>query len=177
MSCSVKSNAQIDSTTSIFIKTYTPEQLHADIDYVRDSLTKKHPNLYWYISKAKLNYKFDSLKKAITAPLTAPQFQHKMLHILSSIGDGHITLLLNSTKIPSIDMRILKGDKEYPIQQLTYKIIKDRLYVVKMVRVITLSYLVQKSFLLMGNWHRILFQLSQTNGYLMAITKLIKLGS
>lgn len=131
LSCSVKSNAQIDSTTSIFVKTYTPKQLHADIDYVRDLLTKKHPNLYWYISRAKLNYEFDSLKNAINTPLTAPQFRIKLLHVLSSIGDGHVELAFNVPNIPSADMLFLKGDKVYPIQQLTYKIIKGRLYVVK----------------------------------------------
>ncbi len=131
LSCSINSNAQTDSLTSIFVKTYTPEQLRTDIDYVRDLLTKKHPNLYWYISKAKLNYKFSSLKNAINTPLTAPQFQHKLLHVLSSIGDGHIKLALNEDNFPSADMLFFKGDKIYPIQQLTYKIIKGRLYVVK----------------------------------------------
>ncbi|MES2810608.1 MAG: S41 family peptidase [Bacteroidota bacterium] len=119
------------NTNSIFVKTFTPQRLRQDIDYVRDSLTKKHPNLYWYISKSKLNYQFDSLKKAINTPLTALQFRHKLLHILSGIGDGHIMLLLNEPKIPSTDMLFFNGDKAYPIQQLVYKIIDGKLYVLK----------------------------------------------
>ncbi|MES2810609.1 MAG: S41 family peptidase, partial [Bacteroidota bacterium] len=64
-------------------------------------------------------------------PLTALQFRHKLLHILSGIGDGHITLQLNRDKIPADDMLFFSGDKEYPIQQLSYKIINGRLYVSK----------------------------------------------
>ncbi|MGF7080812.1 S41 family peptidase [Mucilaginibacter sp. UYCu711] len=119
------------NANSIFVKTFTPQQLRQDIDYVRDSLTQKQPNLYWYISRAKLDYKFDSLKNAINTPLTAPQFRIKLLQVLSSIGDGHISLLFNEPKIPPADMLFFNGDKAYPIQQLAYKIINSKLYVLK----------------------------------------------
>jgi len=119
------------NNNSIFVKSFTPQQLKQDIDYVRNSLTKKHPHLYWYISRSKLDYQFDSLKKTINAPLTAPQFRHKLLHILSSIGDGHIALQFDNNKLSTEDMLFFSGSKEYPIQQLTYKIIKNRLYVLK----------------------------------------------
>jgi C-terminal processing protease CtpA/Prc len=122
---------KVQNSNSIFVKTFTPQQLRQDIDYVRDSLTKKQPNLYWYISRARLDYKFDSLKNTINTPLTAPQFRIKLLHVLSSIGDGHMALLLNEPKIPPADMLFFKGDKAYPIQQLAYKIINGKLYVLK----------------------------------------------
>jgi hypothetical protein len=121
----------VHNSNSIFVKTFTPQQLQQDIDYVRDSLTKKHPNLCWYISKSKLNYKFDSLKKAIDKPLNAAQFRIKLLHVLSSIGDGHMSLEFNRDRIPATDMLFFNGDKAYPIQQLIYKIINGKLYVLK----------------------------------------------
>ena len=128
LSLSVRVKAQID-TPSVFVKTYSPAQLRQDIKYVRDTLTQKHPNLYWYISKHKLNKKFDSLEKAIQAPLTAVQFKYKLQCVLSSIGDGHIGLLVNGAKISPADKIFFYEGATYPIQKLSYKIISGKIYV------------------------------------------------
>lgn len=130
LSLSVRVKAQID-TPSVFVKTYSPAQLRQDIKYVRDTLTQKHPNLYWYISKHKLNKKFDSLEKAINMPLTAVVFKYKLQCVLASIGDGHISLLINGNKISADDKLFFYGGAAYPIQQLVYKILNGKLYVVK----------------------------------------------
>jgi hypothetical protein len=37
-------------------------QLKADVDFAYSKLQRFHPNLYWYITKEELDYKFDSLK-------------------------------------------------------------------------------------------------------------------
>ena len=38
-------------------------KLQSDVDFSYKKLKQLHPKLYWYISKEKLDYKFDSLKK------------------------------------------------------------------------------------------------------------------
>jgi C-terminal processing protease CtpA/Prc len=127
--CFTLGKAQNDS--SVFVKTYSPAQLRQDIKYVRDTLTKKHPNLYWYIIKGRLNKKFDSLEKAINTPLTAVQFKFKLQCVLASIGDGHISLLVNGQKISPDDKLFFYGGTAYPIQQLTYRILNGKLYVIQ----------------------------------------------
>ena len=43
------------------------DKLQKDVDYSYQKLKQLHPKLYWYISKEKLDYKFDSLKKSYSA--------------------------------------------------------------------------------------------------------------
>jgi hypothetical protein len=50
------------------------EKLKSDVDFTYRKLQELHPNLYWYISKEALDYKFDSLKATITKPITKFEF-------------------------------------------------------------------------------------------------------
>ena len=49
-------------------KPLSTEKLKQDVDFTHQKLQKLHPNLYWYISKEQLDYKFDSLKTNISKP-------------------------------------------------------------------------------------------------------------
>jgi len=62
-----KYNSQINALKS-------EKQLKSDVDFVYQKLQKLHPNLYWYISKKELDYKFDSLKSTIDTPMTSNDF-------------------------------------------------------------------------------------------------------
>ena len=48
--------------------------LKSDVDFAYKKLRKMHPKLNWYISKKDLDYKFDSLKKTISKPMTSLDF-------------------------------------------------------------------------------------------------------
>jgi hypothetical protein len=50
-----KQNAQLDVFISV-------EKMKQDVDYTYQKLQQLHPNLYGYIDKSVLDYKFDSLK-------------------------------------------------------------------------------------------------------------------
>ena len=63
--------ASVKKSTDQRLVLISEKQLKSDIDFVHKKLQKLHPELYWYISKEKLDFKFDSLKSAITAPMTA----------------------------------------------------------------------------------------------------------
>ena len=78
---------------------YQPADFKKDIDLVQTTLEKEHPNLYLYISKKKLDYKFDSLRKTVIKPLTPIALYVKLLHVISSIGDGHLTVELDYSKL------------------------------------------------------------------------------
>jgi len=55
-----------------------PKDLQEDVDYLYRKLQAYHPQLYWYISKKELDYKFDSLKSSITEPMTSQEFYYKV---------------------------------------------------------------------------------------------------
>ena len=70
-----------------------PEKLKKDVDFAYEKLQKLHPNLYWYISKKELDYKFDSLKTTLNEPLKPNAFYQKLAPIISDIKEGHLRLM------------------------------------------------------------------------------------
>ena len=70
-----------------------PEKLKQDVDFSYKKLQKLHPNLYWYISKKSLDYKFDSLKATINRPLKPNEFYRKLAPVISQIKEGHLRLV------------------------------------------------------------------------------------
>ena len=66
--------------------------LKSDVDYIYNRLQKMHPNLYWYISKEKLDFKFDSIKTTINKPLISYDFYQKLAPIIKTIGQGHMSV-------------------------------------------------------------------------------------
>src|SRR5665647_1798558 len=77
-----KFNAQIDKPRSA-------HDLKQDVDYIQHKLKKLHPDLYHYISKKDLDYKFDSLRSSITTPLTSNDFYFRLSPVIASIRQGH----------------------------------------------------------------------------------------
>ncbi len=109
-------------------KKHDPTQLIQDMDYAYMLLTKGHPGVYWYITKDKLAYKFDSLKKTITAPLTTKEFYKKMAPFIAEVKCGHTRLILVTKKLNKHEKdSIAKLGK--PINQFSYKVIDNKLYV------------------------------------------------
>lgn len=107
---------------------YQPADFKKDIDLVQTTLEKEHPNLYLYISKKKLDYKFDSLRKTIDKPLTPIALYVKLLHVISSIGDGHLTVELDYSKLTPQDIATLKKPLfQHPIYQFNYYLTGNRL--------------------------------------------------
>lgn len=119
-----KFNSQIEKPKS-------SNEIKTDIDYVHKKLQKLHPNLYWYISKKDLDYKFDSLKSTITAPMTSNELYFKLSPIVASVRQGHMRLS------PVTKMATRKENKEinrkgfFPLSQLSYEVIDNKLYITK----------------------------------------------
>ena len=103
-------------------------QLRKDVDYTYQKLQKFHPNLYWYISKEKLDHKFDSLKTTIKEPLAANQFFFKLAPVVASINEGHLRLRSISRQYSKAEQKELKSKKPL-FALMDYKIIDDKIYV------------------------------------------------
>ncbi|WP_320052502.1 S41 family peptidase [uncultured Acetobacteroides sp.] len=110
-----------------------PKDLQEDVDYLYRKLQAYHPQLYWYISKKELDYKFDSLKSSITEPMTSGEFYYKVAPVVSSIREGHTRMLPLNKEYKSREKDSLRV-KEFgytPFSKLKFGIFDNRLYVVK----------------------------------------------
>ncbi|WP_293313816.1 S41 family peptidase [Pedobacter sp. UBA5917] len=123
-------NAQhLDQMTK---QVYPPFDLKKDIDLVQTTLEKEHPNLYLYISKKKLDYKFDSLRKTIDKPITPIALYVKLLSVMSTIGDGHLRVELDYSKLTPQDIAFLKKPSlQHPIYQFGYHVNGKRLFIAR----------------------------------------------
>ena len=87
------------------------EKLKLDVDFTHQKLQKLHPNLYWYISKDKLDDKFDSLKTTITKPLKPSEFHLKLAPIVADVKEGHLRLVPLEKKLTRKEIKKLKNQK------------------------------------------------------------------
>ncbi|WP_214225833.1 hypothetical protein [Pedobacter sp. B4-66] len=111
---------------------YPPSDLKKDIDLVQTTLEKEHPNLYLYIPKKALDYKFDSLRKTIDKPITPIALYIKLQRVISRIGDGHLTVEIDYSKFTPQDIAFLKKPSlQHPIYQFGYYVTGKRLFIAK----------------------------------------------
>lgn len=111
-----------------FDKINSVKEARADIDFIKNTLEKGHPNLYRYISKKAFDKKIDSLKRAIQKPITLLALKNAILGVLPSIGDGHLMLLINISNAEAIATKSVTL-KTYPIQQFTYRVLQGKLFI------------------------------------------------
>lgn len=107
------------------------DELQEDINFVQNKLIKLHPNLYQYISKEKLNFKFDSIRKTTTKPLTSKEFYFVISPVVAAVHQGHMSMspvLKRTTK--SETKRISKMGAG-PISQFEFDFINEKLYILK----------------------------------------------
>lgn len=93
-SCSSVANSEQQEGAPI-----DPDQLKKDVDYAYDKLKEMHPQLYRYITKKDLDYKIDSLKQTINKPLTSIQFYFKLQPVITTIREGHLSLMVPLEKL------------------------------------------------------------------------------
>ena len=120
----------VQQSNGQFYEVRSPGQLQSDVDYVHKKLTKYHPQLYRYISKEILDYKFDSLKASITTSMPATDFYLKLSPVVAAVRQGHATL--------SIPYSVDEAERE-SIRQLGYRpwfpfkaeFLNERFYILK----------------------------------------------
>ncbi len=107
------------------------EKLISDVDFTYTKLKKLHPHLYWYISKKELDYKFDSLKSTITAPMLPLDFYKKLSPVVASVRQGHLIVYPPTKLYTKKELKALKKKGTGPFSQFDYELINEKLYVVK----------------------------------------------
>ena len=123
-------------TSCISVKTYnknlekpiSAEKLKTDVDFAYLKLRQLHPNLYWYISKNSLDYKFDSLKTTIIKPLKPLEFYLKLEPVIAKIKEGHLRVIIPAKKLTRKEQKFLKTQKGL-FGRYNFAIDDERLYV------------------------------------------------
>jgi C-terminal processing protease CtpA/Prc len=107
------------------------KQLKSDVDYIYKKLQRLHPRLYWYINKEDLDFKFDSLKSTINAPMTSNDFYLKISPVIASIKQGHTQIfpLYKKMKIKK-EFALLKTGTS-PLAHFDFDIFDNELYIIK----------------------------------------------
>ncbi len=114
---------------NLFLEKKIPaEALRNDINFTYQKLQRFHPNLYWYIPKADLDHKFDSLKTSIREPLTPNEFFFKLAPVIASVNEGHLRLRSIGRKYSKSAQKEMKSKKPL-FALMDYKIIDNRIFV------------------------------------------------
>lgn len=106
------------------------EKLKEDVDFAYSKLKEMHPQLYWYISKEKLDYKFDSIKRTINEPLTPLQFYFKLQPVIADIREGHLSLRIPSKRITKKQIKTLENKKGM-FSRFEYYVKNDQLFIIE----------------------------------------------
>lgn len=107
-----------------------PEKLKEDVDFAYSKLKEMHPQLYWYISKEKLDHKFDSIKTTINEPLTPLQFYFKLQPVIADIREGHLSLRIPSKRITKKEIKALENKKGM-FSRFEYYVKNDQLFIIE----------------------------------------------
>ncbi len=127
----LSSCATLKNDNRNFDKLISPRKLKADLNYTQRKLTKLHPHLYDYISKAELNYKFDSLKKTINQPLTKTELFYKLSPIVASIKQGHTRLFPPVKKLKTEEQNYALVNGYSTLSDFKFGIFDNRIYIIK----------------------------------------------
>lgn len=106
-------------------------KLQSDIDFSYKKLKQLHPKLYWYISKEKLDYKFDSLKKSIKNPMTGLAFYKELSQVVRTIGQGHLGISPSLEKLSKKEQKLLKKKGKSAFSQFDFEFIDNKLIILK----------------------------------------------
>lgn len=107
------------------------DKLKSDVDFTYKKLRDLHPNLYWYISKNHLDYKFDSLKSTIAKPMTRFEFYKKISPVVAAVRQGHITVYAPVKLMTKKQTKALIKRGTGPFSQFDFELIDEKLYVVR----------------------------------------------
>jgi len=72
---------------------YRPDELKADLRFLRKKLTSIHPGLYRYTTKPAFDIFFDSLYNSVDKPMDEQAFLSLITLLHPKIGDGHTMFL------------------------------------------------------------------------------------
>ncbi|ARV08824.1 hypothetical protein BTO05_03910 [Winogradskyella sp. PC-19] len=126
----VSSCGSIANYNEAVTKMHPVEDLREDVDKVYKQLKRLHPRLYQFTPKETLDFKFDSLKTAIKAPMTSRKFHKELAKVTKFVGQGHMSVSPPSVKFNRKEKRANKL-KKFDINNLETEYVEDKLIISK----------------------------------------------
>lgn len=84
---------------------YPPQQLHADLAFVKHVLEEAHPSLYRYTPKDTIDMLFARADEKLDSPLTAFQFWKIAAPVVAAVRSAHTTLSFSYLDAPWIGVK------------------------------------------------------------------------
>ncbi len=106
-------------------------KLQKDIQFIERKLHRLYPNLYGYISKEQLAFKFDSIRKVVNRPMTTKEFYFVIAPVIASVRQGHMTTGLPQPLATKAQRKHFKNRGEGPLTQFTTEWINHKMIVLK----------------------------------------------
>lgn len=104
-------------------------KLQKDIDYTQRKLNRLYPNLYGYISKEKLDYKFDSIRNVVNKPMTSKEFYFVISPVIASVRQGHMTMSPVFPRYTKKESKRLKKAGDGPMSQFFYEWENEKMFI------------------------------------------------
>ncbi|RMG45601.1 MAG: hypothetical protein D6718_07050 [Acidobacteria bacterium] len=97
----------------IATRSFSPEELAADLEFVLRTFEEVHPDLYFHVSKESIAARAAELRKALARPMTRKEFWPLLAELAASFGDGHTGL-----EFPGLELRsaIENGERWFPLE-------------------------------------------------------------
>lgn len=125
----VTSCASVEKHNMQVKKQHPVEDLHEDIDKVYEQLQRNHPHLYQFTSKKVLDFKFDSLKKAIDEPMDSRTFYKQLSAVTKYVGQAHMSLSPPSIRLTKKERKAFDKTK-FDIDNLDFEYLDGKLFIV-----------------------------------------------
>ncbi len=98
--------------------TFSPEEIRADMAFLKKRFEKIHPGMYYYMSKEDYNKKYDSLYHSINQPLSYLETFRVLSQLVTNVKDGHTNLRydkkrFNKKNAKFVPFYLRKIDKNY----------------------------------------------------------------
>lgn len=109
-------------------KLHAVDDLRADVDKLYHQLKKHHPKLYQYTPQNVMEFKFDSLKQSIKAPMASRDFYKKLAPVLTNVRQGHVSIKPPGKRFKRKELKALKK-KKFEFYDLDFEYLDDKLWV------------------------------------------------
>lgn len=87
-------------------KTFTPEQIRADMAFLKKKFDKLHPGMYYYAGKEAYQKMYDSLYQAANQPMNFIEAFKHISPLVLMVKDGHTNLLFGTKYFPKTTKRV-----------------------------------------------------------------------
>jgi len=122
--------ASVEKYNQQITELHSPRKLRKDVDFAYKKLQELHPDLYWYISKEKLDEKFEILRSNMQEPLSGKEFYIQLSPVIASIKQGH-TSIFPPNKKKTKDEKKAKVKKGNPFKFIRLQRLDNKLFITK----------------------------------------------